>query len=53
MVALCESFNANITIRFERPGAPLLVEPLMARVGLSTHTHTHQYTHQYTPLVFL
>lgn len=32
MVALCESFNANITIRFEQPGAPLLVEPLMVRV---------------------
>ena len=37
MVALCESLNANVTIRFERPGAPLLVEPLMVRTGAGAY----------------
>lgn len=27
MLALCEAMNANIALRFEQPGAPLLAEP--------------------------
>ncbi len=38
MVSLCENVNANVTIRFDKPGAPLLVEPIIQVCVFSSFT---------------
>ena len=29
MLSLCEALNASVAIRFDQPGSPLVVEPLL------------------------